>query len=59
MKIVNANAHPVSVKIWVNGVVDYVHLAPKGKVDIEPGVTVDQNWLVNNPKVTVVASDKD
>lgn len=53
MKIVNLNTHPVSVKVLVEGRVDYVQLAAKGKIDLPSSFTVDANWLVANPMVKV------
>jgi len=55
IKILNMGLHPAAVQILTEDQkVDYVHLAPKAKVDLPEGAVPSDNWLALNPKVKVM-----
>ena len=57
MRVTNMNKHPIQVRLRsATNSIDYVHLAPRGKVTLPPGYTVDANWKAANPQV-LVAND--
>lgn len=44
-KVINTSSDPRQVKIRrADGSPDTIHLAPKGKVTLAKGQTIDQNW---------------
>ena len=62
VQLTNMYQHPVSAKIVVTGAdgkptLDYVTLAPRGKVTLGDGHQVHKNWSVLNPKVIVKAEE--
>lgn len=59
MDVLNMNPHPVTVKLKTpEGQADYAHVAPKRRVTLPPGFTVDTNWLAVQPKVMTYEDHK-
>lgn len=55
MRIINTNQHPVQVLLRKSdNTTDYVHVMPRGRVDIADEFVVDPNWAVANPEVKLV-----